>query len=118
MKKFKDLVNLLGYDKKEIDKTFIQEGIDGLNKKYLINGIIVFEDRGYEKKYFKLINFIAASYPFDHFGSQYSISFEPVIENDKGEFVKKFTEGHLSNKVWEIYCDDCFFENKLEIIKK
>ena len=117
MKNFKDLVNLLGYDKKEMDKTLVKEGVEGLNKKYPINDIIVFEDRGYEKKYIKLINFIPASHPGDHFGSPYSISFEPVIKNDDGEFVKKFTEGYLSKRVWELYCDDCFFDDKIEIVK-
>ena len=106
---FGDILNLIGISKKDIDEVFINEGIDAVNKKFLVDGIMLVVDRYYGTRLWALRNFSKCEYPGDYYGSMYQLNYDILKPNDDGWLEK---DGDSS-----LYSEDCMIEFNVKLIE-
>ena len=109
MKYFGDILNLIGISKSEVDDVFFNEGIDAVNKKFVVDGIMLVANRYYGTRLWALRDFSVCEYPGDYYGSMYQLNYDILKPNDEG-WLEKDGDSCL-------YSEDCTIDFDVKLVE-
>ena len=106
---FGGILNLVGISKKDIDEVFINEGIDAVNKKFVVDGIMLVANRYYGTRLWALRDFSVCEYPGDYYGSMYQLNYDILKPNVEG-WLEKDGDSCL-------YSEDCMIDFEVKLVE-